>query len=143
LGLLVAADKSSADAPRQPGPLEGTWSVVSMQYQGKKVANEVYANTLLEISADKIVTRRGDKVIKEVRYKLLRPQKDQPRRIVLRPIKGTKKGKVSQGIYALDGDTLRICAPDSNAKGASELPKEFTTKPDSDLILMVLRREKS
>jgi uncharacterized protein (TIGR03067 family) len=142
-GLLLAADKSSPEAPKQPSPLEGTWSVVSMQYQGKKVANEVLANTRLEISADKIVTRRGNKVMKVVRYKLLPKQKEQPRRIDLRPIKGSKKGQVNHGICALDGDTLRICAPESNAKGHSELPKEFATKPDSDLILMVLKREKA
>jgi uncharacterized protein (TIGR03067 family) len=140
-GLLLAADNASQDTPKRPSAFEGTWNVAAMEYQGKKVANEVFANTQLVIGGGKIVTMRGGKVVKEARYKL--HPSDLPRGIDLRPIKGSKKGKVTWGIYAVDGDTLRICAPDSNGKQGSERPKEFATKADSDLILMVLKREKS
>ena len=139
--LLLAADRPTQDSPKKPGAIQGTWSVVSMQFQGKKVANEVFAKTKYIIRADQIVTMNGKETVKVTGYKL-HPGK-QPKEIDLSPFKGLKKGRVNPGIYALEGDTLRICAPDSNAKGRPERPKEFATKAESDLILMVLRREKS
>jgi uncharacterized protein (TIGR03067 family) len=140
-GLLLAADQPSQETPRPPRGVQGTWSVVSMEYQGKKVPNEVFANTRLIIAGGKIVTVRGGKVLKQARYKL--HPNDLPRGIDLIPLKGSKEGQPNWGIYALDGDTLRICARDSNAKQGTVRPQEFVTKPDSDLILMALKREKS
>jgi uncharacterized protein (TIGR03067 family) len=139
--LLLAADQPSQDTPRPPRGVQGTWSVVSMEYQGKKVANEVFANTRLIIAAGKIATVRGGKVVKQARYKL--HPNDLPRGIDLIPLKGSKEGQPNWGIYALESDTLRICARDSNAKQGTTRPQEFVAKPDSDLILMVLKREKS
>ncbi len=140
-GLLLAADQPSQDAPKQSNPLEGTtWSVVAMQFKGKKVPNEVFANTRLRFTADRIVTLKGNKIDQTTPYKL--HPRLQPKCIDLFLAKRGKKPFVGRGIYALDGDTLRLCAPDSNAKQTKERPKEFVTKPESDLILFVLKREK-
>jgi uncharacterized protein (TIGR03067 family) len=139
-GLLLAADQPTQDPSKQSAALEGTWSVVAMQFKGKKVPNEVFANTRLVIGPDRIVTMKGKKLVKATGYKL-RPRL-QPKGIDLFPLtKGTKSQK-RWGIYALDGDTLRLCAPDVNAKQSRERPKEFATKPESELILMILKREK-
>jgi uncharacterized protein (TIGR03067 family) len=56
-----------------------------------------------------------------------------PKEITLR--QGTNEMK---GIYALDGDTLRVCVAAMN----DPRPKAFKSEKDSRLMLMVLKREK-
>ena len=130
-GLLLAVDQSSPEASRQPGPLEGTWSVVSMQYQGKKVANEVFANTRLEISADRIVTRCGGKVMKEVRYKLLPKQKEQPQRISTPPPdQRVQKGQIKHGNYCAGRRYLTaFVQPTTMPKGIRNAPRSSPPNP--------------
>ena len=52
---------------------------------------------------------------------------------------GDAKGQLQLAIYELDGDTMKICA---NTPGDKERPKEFTSKPGSGHINIVLKREK-
>ena len=51
-------------------------------------------------------------------------------------MQGDKKGDIMQGIYALDGDSLKICL---DTEG-QERPKEFKTAPKSGHLLYVLKR---
>ena len=51
---------------------------------------------------------------------------------------GEDKGKVLQGIYELDKDTLRWC---TSAPGGKERPGEFSTKAGSKIWLFTLEKE--
>ena len=51
----------------------------------------------------------------------------------------TSGNGVSRGIYEFQNDQLRICY----GKPGANRPKEFATKPNSDLKLLVLKRDKS
>ena len=53
---------------------------------------------------------------------------------------GKHKGKTAQGIYALDGDTLKWCVAEP---GTTERPKEFAAPADTKLMFITLKREKS
>ena len=48
------------------------------------------------------------------------------------------ESNVSQGIYRLEGDSLRICGVPSGA----ERPAELTTTPGTKEVLFVLKRQK-
>jgi uncharacterized protein (TIGR03067 family) len=135
--LPAAADQSPKTSPSKATGLQGAWVVVSMQYQGKGVPGEFFKNNKLVIGPTKIVTRKGGQVVSEATYKIYPARK--PAMIEMKPIKGPKKGRTIAGIYLLEGDNLKICAPDVSGKA----PKEFATAADADLILMGLRREKS
>ena len=47
-------------------------------------------------------------------------------------------GKTAPGIYALSGDSLRMCW----RKGGGDRPARFAISADSGLVLMVLKRKK-
>ncbi len=51
---------------------------------------------------------------------------------------GTASGKSVKGIYEITGDTIKYCW----AEPGKERPREFASKADSGLTLMVLQRAK-
>jgi uncharacterized protein (TIGR03067 family) len=142
--LLVAADAPKKDpnptAPTRPltevDKLIGTWTVIAMEYKGKTLPKEVYKDNQLIFTDNDISTRKGDKTIAEARYAV--PDKGNPKQLITVPKQGPKKGQRVPCIYLLDGDTLKICGPDTT----KDAPKTFATKADNDYILITLRRAK-
>jgi uncharacterized protein (TIGR03067 family) len=139
--LLVAADapRKGATPPKPDKPLtdadrlQGTWTVVSIEYKGKAVPRDVIRDYQLVFTGQTITTRRGGKVVAEGRYWLR--ASESPKQLITMRTKGRKEEEIPC-IYLLEGDTLKICGPDTTG----EAPKAFATKADNDHILMVLRR---
>jgi RNA polymerase sigma-70 factor (ECF subfamily) len=98
--------KKSADDAKA---IVGTWKVVSAMKGGKEPpdADDVKKTPWI-ISAEKIIVKRGDE-LRESSYKLNPAKK--PKYIDVTPLTGPddEKGKVFQGIYVLDRDSLKIC----------------------------------
>ncbi|HMF17924.1 MAG TPA: sigma-70 family RNA polymerase sigma factor, partial [Gemmataceae bacterium] len=109
--------KTAADAKA----IVGTWKVVSAMKGGKEPpdADDV-KKTPWTISAEKIIVKRGDE-LRESSYKLNPAKK--PKHIDVTPLTGPEdeKGKVFQGIYVLDRDSLKICI----SGPGQERPTEF------------------
>jgi uncharacterized protein (TIGR03067 family) len=61
-----------------------------------------------------------------------------PRTIDTEQIVGEHRGKILQGIYELNGDTLRVCL----APPGKERPTEFSARAGSGNSLAVYRRER-
>ncbi len=97
--------KTLADAKA----IVGTWKVVSAKLGGKEPpdADEVKSAPWV-ITTDKIIVKRGHGE-RESSYKLDSAKK--PKTFDLTPLTGPEgeKGKLFQGIYALDKDSLTIC----------------------------------
>ncbi len=68
-------------------------------------------------------------------YKL--DPKADPKVIEVTPLDGPAKGKTLRGLYALDGDRLKLCLQNGNGPA----PTAFATKSDSGLRLLTLKRE--
>ncbi|HEV3262550.1 MAG TPA: TIGR03067 domain-containing protein [Gemmataceae bacterium] len=133
MGLLVAADKAKEDAKDDQKNIQGTWTAVSIEQGGEKLAEEKVKDSRITFGADgKAHMKHGDKA-QELTYELDSAKK--PKQITL---KGDD-GKTMLGIYKLDGDdlTICICGEDSN-----ERPTEFATKDGTKTHLVVLKREK-
>lgn len=124
--LLVGADDPEKDKKQ----LQGTWMVVSFQSGTKEVPEEQAKMMTLTIKDDTFTLGDGKK--EEKGMVKLDPSKT-PKSMDLI----VKDGKeTALFIYALDGDTLKLCW----RKPGGERPKEFAAK-DTDGY-MVLKRKK-
>src|SRR5262245_30126494 len=115
--------------------LQGTWTVVSAEYDAGKTADEeLIKNKGLkwEFVENKITVHFGDKS-RGMAYKLDPSKK--LKELDLTYTEGRRKGKTDPAIYALEGDTLRICI-------GKDRPTEFVTKDESARYLLILKKEK-
>ncbi len=132
--LIAAADATEEMSKKEMAKLQGAWSAVSDEREGMKAPDERVKMVKITIQGDKLIAHDGNNTL-EMKY-ILDPSKN-PKTIDITYLDGELKGESSQGIYALDGDTLKICMH----RGTNR-PTEFETKPDSQRHLLVLKREK-
>lgn len=127
-GTLGAEAKS--DSQPAGASLNGIWSVISMQDNGRKLPS-IKAKTLrFEFTDKKLTMRILDQVIAETEY-TADSAKQPP------PIDFTFEGKPTPGIFQLQGDDLTICL----GRSADKRPTEFISKAGSpSRLLIVLKR---
>lgn len=117
------------------GRFEGTWKYDSMIVEGRRSAEEHFESARLILEGDRFemtdswTTPRGtftaDPTIT-------------PRTIEVKFTEGPEAGKMSKGVYELEGDTYTVCI----GLAGRERPKGFACEPDSGHALQVLRRIK-
>ncbi|MSR54002.1 MAG: TIGR03067 domain-containing protein [Gemmataceae bacterium] len=122
--LAAPADK---DGKAEPGKIEGNW-IVEKYIQGGKENEKRKGSHFTFKDGEVSVQEEGGKGIA---YKV--DPKANPATLDL-----TAAGGIL-GVYKIDGDTLTICFP-KGEKG--ERPKKFESPEGSELVLMVLKREK-
>jgi len=110
--------------------IDGTWTVVSVEYGGQKLDGFAGAKLTLERGVTSFTLPGGE--VQRGTYKL--DAGASPKRIDT-----TSDGKVEapRGIYELQGQTLRMCF---NQTGAPP-PTQFRTAPGEPLLLMVVKRQ--
>ena len=135
--VLLAADAPKEDAAKKEREkLAGTWKVLSAERDGQP--DSVSKSAVVSIAADgKLRVRFQDGVESGGTYQI-DPNKT-PKAIDYTLDSGPNKGKQLTGIYALEGDRLKLCGSDPG----KPRPKEFVTKTDSGHLLFVLAREKA
>jgi uncharacterized protein (TIGR03067 family) len=115
--------------------MEGKWSIEKAEVNGEAVDQETLKDILVTITG-----ARYELLIKDTKdagtIKLDETQK--PKTMDGTDTEGEDVGKVTKSIYELSGDTLRVCY----SLSGGERPKEFATKPDSQLLLVTYKREK-
>jgi uncharacterized protein (TIGR03067 family) len=133
--LLVAADDEK-DVKGVKEKLQGTWTPTAAERKGQKLPLE---NHSLVIEGETLVIKQDGKQMFKGKFKLDPSKK--PATIDLEIAEGPEdyKGKVSQGIYVLDGDTLKWC---NSEPGVADRPKEFATSDKANHMLLVFKREK-
>lgn len=128
--LLVAADDAKKDAEN----IQGIWTVVSAERDGKKMPEKETKNVKVTFK-DGVMSVSREARDEKAGYKLDPAKK--PKTIDFTPDQD-KKEKPALGIYELDGDNLKLCW----SKEGGARPTEFVSKADSDVMLIVLKREK-
>jgi uncharacterized protein (TIGR03067 family) len=145
-GLLVGLGSAGAlgsgqdDAfKKELKALAGTWRPVFSETDGNKAPEErLKESSMTRDETGKVIGRRGDMIVLEARVKQIDASK-KPKTIDNEVTAGDQKGKTIQGIYEIDGDTLRVCVV---LPGRGERPTEFSGRAGSGCNLTVYKREK-
>jgi uncharacterized protein (TIGR03067 family) len=130
-GLLTGASAWADDLKA----MEGKWLIEKAEMNGEAIEPEALKDIVVTITGE-----RYELLIKDTKdagtLKLDETQK--PKTMDGTDTEGEDVGKVTKSIYELSGDTLRVCY----SLAGGERPKEFATKPDSQLLLVTYKREK-
>src|SRR5262245_54085172 len=140
LVLLVGGALAQDDAAKKElAKLQGPWRVVSAEENKEAVPNEIVENLKFVIKGDELTLAGVENIVKKVaKVKLVVDPSTTPKTIDFKIEAGSEKGTTVEGIYELKDDELRFCA----CTVGGNRPQEFATKPGSNLILFVLKREK-
>lgn len=138
--LLLAIGVSAADNKDIPkgdkGKLQGKWQIVSVAVEDKVIERDGVPREW-KGTFEKDLFVEGDR-FGQVGYSEAKIKLDEtrdPKQITIQ----SDDGKLTfRGIYALDGDTLKVCI---NGDGSDvRRPEEFATRKGSPLLLIVLNR---
>jgi uncharacterized protein (TIGR03067 family) len=138
LAFVLVALPVRAEAPggkeaeEERRALQGAWVVVRMDEDGKKMFQEERLKFIFK--GDEIAPLNKGERTAWMGYRL-DPTKT-PKRFDLTLGLGAHLGGQLEGIYSLDGDTLKICL------SSKKRPTAFVTAPGSGTALLILEREK-
>jgi uncharacterized protein (TIGR03067 family) len=128
VGLVIAADASKSDLDK----LQGTWVLICWESSGEEVNQEmVVSGTFhLMVEGNKVIVNRKGRIIPSGTLKVDPTQRPKIYDRVL------ADGRLSRGIYELDGDNLKICLGFPGA----DRPTDFSTKPAGHSSLSIYKR---
>jgi uncharacterized protein (TIGR03067 family) len=138
--LLIAGGNPRDRAPRtNREQFQGTWELITLEVnaqQAFQIALGDLAEARLVAEGDSCRLRFGE-AERTMTYRL-NPGKA-PQAIDLTVTAGPDKSKTFRGIYALDGDTLKICYHPQPGKAR---PSAFTGGADAGFLVFTWRRLK-
>jgi uncharacterized protein (TIGR03067 family) len=127
---LTAAKADDAKA------IQGIWKPVKAELAGKAMPDAVIKALTLKMDKNGYeVTVTGEQSDTGT---CALDTKARPKGMTIKSVKGANAGKTFPAIYALKGDTLRICYDLSGAKR----PTEFKTVAGTKLYLVTYKRQK-
>jgi len=116
--------------------IEGEWSCVSAVIDGKPLPKSTAMALRLKLTADRYKTERDSEVLFDSTYTL--DGSAEPKQINMVGTEGDLAGKEAQGIYLLEGNTLKICYTMPGQKR----PATFESLPGSKAYLITWTRQK-
>jgi uncharacterized protein (TIGR03067 family) len=123
-------------AKKDSAALQGEWRILKAYDNGEKVPVLDIKDMTIKFAGNTVVVREGDKVQDRFTFKLDPGKK--PKTIDFLVTEGKKKGATDLGIYALEGDSLKL----SIKEGGPDRPKEFASKAGSKVFYLELQRIK-
>ena len=135
--LVVGA---GAAAPNDKEPLQGVWIAQSEEADGKPAPAEAVKRMRFTFKGDKLLVKGNfaDDREEECSYEI--DAAKSPKQLDFTPPKESHQDSPILGIYEVKGEELKLCLRHGGSSAGR--PTEFSTKPDSDLILIVLKRAK-
>lgn len=131
--LLLAADKADDPSTKDLDKLQGTWTVVSGQGAGKDVPTNLLAVDGIAFDRGTYTNIVQGRPTTSGAFRL-DSSKQPPTIDLVSPDNKT----VTQGIFQLDGDTLKMAF----ASVDENRPVTLDSKPGSNVIVLRLKREK-
>jgi uncharacterized protein (TIGR03067 family) len=120
--VLLAACSTAHHSTAKMDALAGTWLGVAATVDGRALPDTTVSQLRLTLTADRYKTEKGNEVLFDSTY-AVDPSKN-PKQINMIGTEGDLAGKTAEGIYSLEGDTLRICytMPGTPRPGAFDSP---------------------
>jgi uncharacterized protein (TIGR03067 family) len=136
-GQSIVADQAKEEAIKMDrAKYQGTWTVVSLEIDGKKVADKhVNKITVTNHTDGTWVIQVDGKEVSRGASKIDPTRK--PKTIDFMQTGGTEKARTSFGIYEINGQTRKLCF----APPGKERPTEFSARKGSRHFLVVFQRE--
>ncbi|HEX3146595.1 MAG TPA: TIGR03067 domain-containing protein [Gemmataceae bacterium] len=131
---LIAADDPDKTATKDEDRFQGEWTMVSLEVQGKKLADAEIKEYRLTIKGDQWSVTNGVANGTDFKFKL--DASKSPKSIDM-STKIDGEERASKGIYKLEDDTLTMC----RIVAQNKRPTEFKTT-DREGILVVWKRVK-
>jgi uncharacterized protein (TIGR03067 family) len=141
VALIITATLSAQEdaVKKELAKLEGTWSIVSAEENKEAVPADIVNELKFVFKGSELTLKGVERIINKVaKVKIKIDPGTTPKTIDFTIEAGSEKGSVIEGIYELKGDDLKVCAQTVERNR----PTEFATKPASNLILFVLKRDK-
>jgi uncharacterized protein (TIGR03067 family) len=119
--------------------LQGIWTTTSGEMNGEKLDEELVKSLQFVVKGDSFEVKGPEVVLNQyAKGKFKLDATTMPRTIDITVGAGSMKGDVVECIYEFDADTLKICA---KLVGKAR-PSDYTTKAGSNMVSLVLKREK-
>jgi uncharacterized protein (TIGR03067 family) len=118
LALVFAAGVSAQDSKKEQALLQGKWKATKLAIEGMEIPADELAALKITVEGDQFIGQKNGAEPEKNTMKVDPTKK--PKSIDLTPQTGPFAGKTMQGIYALEGETLRMCLglPDTNRPDA-------------------------
>lgn len=125
------------DAKEEGKKIQGTWDLTEVVAGGKHVPPEKVKGGKATFSEGKMTLVSPGDELREFTFKL--DPKAKPKAIDMTALNGGFKGKTNSGVYLVDGDILKMCMP---GLPSMDRPTKLESSEGSDLVLMILKRQK-
>lgn len=137
IGFAAVAVADDAANKKDKETLQGTWTAVSGQKEGKEDAEA--KDHALVFEGDKFSVKLKDNVIVRGTFKI--DASKSPKTMDMEITEGPEdvKGKTAQAIYLVKGDELTWCVAHP---GCGERPEKFATKEGVKQMLVKFKRAK-
>jgi uncharacterized protein (TIGR03067 family) len=135
--LLMAAGTPAQNTKEELDKLQGEWTMVSLEENGRKVSDKLVKQYKLTIKENQWIVSLSGGQGRKMTFKI-DPSKD-PKTMDL-TIRVQDRETISRGIYKLEGDTLTVRR--TTETGDVERPQEFSTTPEEGLLAVWKRASK-
>lgn len=137
VGWSLAAGAAPDDAAKKDlALLQGEWSMVSFEIDGRKSAPEDVKKGKRICQGNETTLTSDGQLFFKARFTLDPTKK--PKAIDYMSLEGAWNGKSLQGIYEVEGDMLKFCL----AEPGVDRPKEFSANQGSGHVVVVWKRDK-
>ncbi|HLW68098.1 MAG TPA: TIGR03067 domain-containing protein [Gemmataceae bacterium] len=127
---LVGIANAQEDAKKELDKFQGKWKAEKLIFGGNDAPGDIAAKFVITCKGNEFIPVESPTDIATIK---LDPSA-KPKTIDLTE----KNKKVSLGIYELSGDTLKLCF----AEPGTDRPKMFESAKGSNVVYVVLKREK-
>ena len=134
--VLLGAGEQSEQVKKEMALLQGEWSMVSGEIDGKAMPDEFLKGAKRVAKGDETTVVIAGQVFMKATFTIDPAKK--PKTIDYAMTDGFSKGKKQLGIYEIEGETVKFCF----ASPGKDRPSDFTTKEGSGRTLSVWKRIK-
>jgi uncharacterized protein (TIGR03067 family) len=134
--LAAIAQSGATEGKDDKDKLLGTWILVGLEAEGKAFPEEEIKkiDARLTIKPDRMYWKTASQT-DEGTYQIDPSKKPKAINVTSKQV-----GKMSKGIYQLDGDNFRLCI---DISGVDDRPSDFKTEPGKGTVLYTFTRGKS